>query len=609
MPEANKMSTFYFRGSGRWIIAVGFVLIILLLFAGLESNSATAIQSAISNSVVPAQEPSQPPVLFFSDLKSGPASGNSDTTYGSNGGVYVNLYGNFFGTTQGSSTVSLGSISCLRVISWGMSWNWYQKITVQLTPTCLSGNFIVTTDKGKSNGLPFTITSGKVFYVSPNGKDSNNGSFSRPWMTVPHAVQTAGTKAGNIIYAENGVTAAKEDGEEWEAALTLKADWCRGTAAEPDVLAAYPGASVQIGSSNSRTPGYGLRTTDSSAGGGACSGYWTFAGINFRGGSAISVNGPSQYWRFVANDISNAQNSGENGGGAAFEFGQASHNEIFGNHLHDLNLATTDRLQQGLYLSTDANHSDVGWNLLANAKGRALLQTHSSPLSSGNGFVLYDIRIHDNMIHGAAEECILVDTVDPSKGAILVFNNVLWDCGRDGSGSDSQHMQLSGDFDHAQGVGSGWIEWYNNTVYCESTEKENCWGSGYVDIHDGRGAFNSVHNELLYSNGEANYWAVGATPWNPSFYCEASSSSAECPTFRGSNNLVFNHGAPTYTRILLANFNIDPMFVNLRGRDFHLQLNSAAHAKGITAWDGVNAPAYDIEGRLRGSPPSVGAYE
>lgn len=587
------------------------IIVVVLLFLGRsESSRKAAVQSPSSSpSARSAPQTSRTPVLFFSDLTSGPATGNSDNTYTSNGGVYVNIYGNFFGSAQGPATVTLGSASCLHVINWGTIWNWYQKITVQLTSACASGEFVVTTDQGKSNGLPFMVTTGRIYYVSATGKDSNNGSFSRPWMTIPHAVQAAGEKPGNVIYAENGISDTTEDGQEWEAALTLKGDWCKGTRAQPDALAAYPGATVQIGSSTLRKPGYGLRTTDSSGSGGACSGYWTFAGITFRGGAAISVNGPSQYWRFVANDISNAQNSGENGGGAAFEFSQASHNEIFGNNLHDMNLATTDRLQQGLYLSTDANHSDIGWNVVTNAKGRALLQTHSSPLSSGNGFILYDIRIHDNVIHGAAEECILVDTVDPSKGAILVYNNVLWDCGKDGSGSDNQHMQLSGDFDHSQGVGSGWIEWFNNTVYCESTGKENCWGSGYVDIHDGRGALNSVHNEVLYSNGETNYWAAGITPWNPSFYCEPSSSPAQCPTIRGSNNLVFNHGDPTYTRILTMNFNVDPMFVNLRTRDFHLQSTSAARGKGVALWNGVSAPVYDIDGRVRGNPPSLGAFE
>jgi hypothetical protein len=582
----------------------------LLFFNWQENNTNASVQLApTTSSTSPPRQASDSPVLFFTDLTSGPSTSNSDPTYSSNGGAYVNLYGNFFGSRQDSSTITLGGASCLRVINWGTSWNWYQKITVQLSGTCASGDFVVTTDRGTSNSLPFTVTGGKIYYVSASGKDSNNGSFSRPWLTIPHAVQTVGAKAGNIIYAENGVSQTTEDRQDWEAALTLKSDWCKGTTAQPDVLAAYPGAFVQIGPSTSRTPGYGLRTTDFSAGGGACAGSWTFAGITFRGGSAITVNGPSQYWRFVANDISNAQSSGENGGGAAFEFGQASHNQIYGNHLHDMNLATTDRLQQGLYLSTDADHSDVGWNVVENGKGRALLQTHSSPLTSGNGFILYDIRIHDNLIHGGAEECILVDTVDPSKGAVLVYNNVLWDCGRDGSGTDSQHMQLSGDFDHSQGVGSGWIEWYNNTVYCQSTSKDNCWGSGYVDIHDGRGAFNSVHNEILYSNGQANYWAVGITPWNPSFYCESSSAPAQCPTFRGSANLVFNHGGPTYTSILTNNFNIDPLFANLTGRNFHLQSISAARHKGVTTWNGISAPTYDIDGRVRDNPPSLGAYE
>jgi hypothetical protein len=62
-----------------------------------------------------AQTP--PPVIFFTDLQSGPNSGGE--TIGGFSGAYVTLYGNSFGATQGSSTVTLNGSSCLRVVSWG----------------------------------------------------------------------------------------------------------------------------------------------------------------------------------------------------------------------------------------------------------------------------------------------------------------------------------------------------------------------------------------------------------------------------------------------------------------------------------------------------------
>ncbi len=535
------------------------------------------------------------PVLFFSDLTSGPNTG------GDNGsGTYVTIYGNFFGSNP---TVTVGAGAAIVKLQ-PSAWMWYQKMTIQLGPNAATGNIVLTNSNGTSNGIPFTIRAGNIYFISTSGSDTNNGSFGSPWRTIPHAVQIAGATAGNIIFAMDGVSQTADDGQAWNAALTLRYEWCQGTQAAPDALMAYPGANVQIGPSTGLTPVTGLRSADFTASRGACGGYWTFGGLNFRGAEAASVTGPSQYWRFVGNDVSNAQNPGGGGGSACFEIGMGAHNNIYGNNFHDMNLATTDRLAQGLYLSTDANYSDVGWNTLYNSKGRAGLQTHSSPLSTGNGYILYSIQIHDNIIHGTAEEAILVDTVDPSKGPILVYNNVIYDAGRDGSGSANHHMQLSGDFDQSHGVGSGWIEWYNNTVYCQGTGS-NCWGSGYVDIHDGRGAFNSVHNELLYSASSEPYWAVGVTPWNPGFYCTPTDTQAQCPTFRGSNNLVYGNGAPTFANILTANLNVDPKLVSPTGSDFHLQNGSPAIGAGV-AMPGLT---YDIDGRIRPNPPSIGAYE
>src|SRR5215469_408723 len=113
-----------------------------------------------------AQTP--PPVLFFSDLTSGTATGNSDSTYMSGGGVYVTLYGNFFGS---SPAVTLNGASCLITVLQPSSWLWYQRMVVQVGKTCTSGNFVVTTAAGSSNGLAFTVNSGTIYYVSTSGAD------------------------------------------------------------------------------------------------------------------------------------------------------------------------------------------------------------------------------------------------------------------------------------------------------------------------------------------------------------------------------------------------------------------------------------------------------
>src|SRR5580698_7902704 len=95
---------------------------------------------------------STPPVLFFSDLISGPASGNSDTTFSATGGVYVTLYGKFL---DKPTAVQLNGSSCLTTVSNPKAWMWYERMVVELGTGCTSGNFTVTTASGTSNGIAF----------------------------------------------------------------------------------------------------------------------------------------------------------------------------------------------------------------------------------------------------------------------------------------------------------------------------------------------------------------------------------------------------------------------------------------------------------------------
>src|SRR6267378_4552079 len=74
--------------------------------------------SLLGASITVAQTP--PPIIFFTDLTSGPNSGGESVSGFS--GAYVTIYGNFFGPSQGSSTVTLNGANCLRVVSWGSTW-------------------------------------------------------------------------------------------------------------------------------------------------------------------------------------------------------------------------------------------------------------------------------------------------------------------------------------------------------------------------------------------------------------------------------------------------------------------------------------------------------
>ena len=156
----------------------------------------------------------QAPVLFFSDIASGPNTG------GENGnGAYVTIYGNYLGASQGTSTVTAGGGSMVNCQVWGGAWLWYQKLTCQLGPSAASGNLVVTVNGQPSNSLPFTVAPGNIYFVATTGGDKNPGTFAAPWQTLLKARDAM--LPGDITYAMNGVTQSADDGTGWDSALLL----------------------------------------------------------------------------------------------------------------------------------------------------------------------------------------------------------------------------------------------------------------------------------------------------------------------------------------------------------------------------------------------------
>src|SRR5438552_1006134 len=81
------------------------------------------------------------PVLFYSDLDSGPTTGGDN-----NQGVYVTVWGKNFGASRGTSTVTVGGGPVANYKTWTDN-----RVTFQLGPSAASGNIVVETNVA-SNG-------------------------------------------------------------------------------------------------------------------------------------------------------------------------------------------------------------------------------------------------------------------------------------------------------------------------------------------------------------------------------------------------------------------------------------------------------------------------
>ncbi|MGB9123524.1 MAG: IPT/TIG domain-containing protein, partial [Candidatus Angelobacter sp.] len=201
-----------------------------------------------------------PPRIFFSDLDSGPNVGGQK-----NLGVWVTIWGKGFGAERGASTVTVGGGVAAEYPIWTDT-----KITFQLGPAAKTGDIVVRvraagertrsepaphSGSGASNGLPFTVRPGKIYFVAANGSDGHNGSFQSPWTTIVHAKNRM--SAGDVTYIKDGVAQISE--EHFTAYLSMDRDGGSnsGKAGAPKALVAYPGAHVTIGRAHGLD--YGIR--------------------------------------------------------------------------------------------------------------------------------------------------------------------------------------------------------------------------------------------------------------------------------------------------------------------------------------------------------------
>jgi IPT/TIG domain len=509
--------------------------------------------------------------VFFSDLESGPNTGGQDGE-----GAFVTLYGNGFGASQGTSTVTVGGGAADNYPIWTNT-----KITFQVGAAARTGDMIVhVVSKGDSNALPFTVRAGNIFFVSSKGSDGAPGSFASPWATIPQAKNTIaagdiayiGTSAGDSV-AQTTVDASSS----YDCALGMSYDdgSNSGTASAPKALVAYPGATATVGVDSGIERGILVPGISGSYD------YWVIAGFTLRGeDEAIDLEGECNGWRIIGNDISCPNGTGETG----CVTGNPTNLAFYGNVVHDAaaNVTTITKYYHAVYFGSD--QLDLGWNVVENGLTCRAIQFHDT-----GGLNEYGLSVHDNLIHGTVCDGINFATVDPSMGKVEAYNNVIYDVGlgpdpADGA-SDYAGIYVSGETDMGPD-GMGAVQIYNNTLY-------NCGSRGNSDS----GAFNNggmsaaltmnLVDNLVYATSSESYLASDSAPG----------------LVTGSNNLWYGGmgGAPSG---LTAGVTANPMLVNPTGFDFHLLPGSPAIGKGIPT-----SALFDFDGNPRGMSFDIGAYE
>jgi hypothetical protein len=212
------------------------------------------------------------------------------------------------------------------------------------------------------------------------------------------------------------------------------------------------------------------------------------------------------------------------------------------------------------------------------------IQFHSSPNGgNGPGHQQFDVHVHDNYVHDIRCDGINFATVDPSKGTIEAYNNLIVNAGSGPDPSDGPADYAGIYFAQILNAGSACsgscnAQVYNNTFYKNGQGGSS--GNGQSDISGNSGPVKPViTNNIFYAAGEA-YLSVG--------------------TISCANNDFFgNGGVPSGCT---ASISADPKFVT-NFTNFNLQSGSPCIGTG-----GTPQAVLDILGNVRTTPPSMGAY-
>jgi hypothetical protein len=558
------------------------------------------------------------PVLFFSDLATAPLRGNSDTSHGQTAGTdgaLVTVWGKNLGTGQGSSTLTVGGVAA-RIYTWGPATHGadlstrmgMQSISFQVPGSAPVGSAPIQVTVGgvPSNTLPFTTrTAGAMYYVGPNGKDSNAGSYQAPWQTWS---QAAGVIIpGDVVYLLDGFKADVTTGD--TGVISLNSN---GTAALPLAVVAYPGAHAVAGGDACENSGHALVSNWSSALNGHTAG-WVISQLHVESPSSCAQDTAVMLgdgFRFVGNFISNPlTNEGCQSGsvqcGGLPPCGDNVY--VLGNELafaQSVNAmkGTGSKQCHGFYISGDRTvdavetNREIAWNYIHdNGTNRAInIYNESYNGVTQPRALIEGHRVHDNWIENQRGIGILMG--QDITGENWVYNNILFNVGLGPLYTDTgafYAMQLQPGSSYKPTPTN--LHVHNNLVYGASfpgalTVDPNLYYAidlFYVSIDSANQVSLDFENNLVVSTLSGIH------------YVNSSSSG-----FAGSHNLWADAGtAPAGDSAPVAG---SPLFVNAGAGDFHPLAPSAARGNGVA----VPEATLDFDGIPRTAGNwSVGPYQ
>lgn len=540
------------------------------------------------------------PVLNFSDIDSGPKSGNTD---GVGSGAIVTIWGNNLGSTQSTSKVYVGEVEATAIYYWKdadgelpggpadlKTYHKMQEIAFAIPAGAVDGvNTIKVTVGGTdSNTLPFTVRAGTIRFIKSTGTDTGNttGSWTNPYKTLAETFAGGNNKiaAGDIVYdlgvgASTGLRVGRDVG-----ITTPTADNPIALIAYPNTSSAFSGVAGDASVIANYYPSNRLNGVF----------HLSKLSVTAYGNYPAQCNGISvfPYGRIIGVEITGPNVYGGYGGAITGSNGVPQGGKYLGIYVHDYgyqtewryattgwtvqpydgvagvdctNCTTVDASQHLYYISnrtaTPAIGYEIGWNHLTD--NPILNGIHIYDQSPGVGWST-PIKIHHNVVKN--QRSYAIDTMASTAFDVEIYSNL-----------------VITDADELFNVGPAFVigtkahaKIYNNTVY------------GYANSSDITSEQSDYRNNIMVDTLGVNYISGTFTSQ--------------------SDNLFFSTGAiskPAWATTETGNIESNPLFANATIYDFSLQAGSPAIDAGYNT---ASIATTDFLGVARTSTPDIGAF-
>jgi hypothetical protein len=579
-----------------------------------ESAEITASTRAVKTPSLGCSDPSESPVILFTDIVSGPI-----TTGENNNGAYLSIFGCNFGLPSDLGTNTKVYLNDREVADYKYLGNSrvqltatqaIQQLTVQVGAVGNPANGSHLPIKLTYNGVTsntdhsFTVQPGTVRYVSKDGSDTNPGTFEQPFRHVQNADLASGawgvSRPGDFIVIKE---TAAGDGTFEDVGYDngTSSYFCRfrananphGGGTVPNgtpgngylTLMGYPGHDITIKLPNTHPAG-GSRPSGIFVGSASAfeneGRFIVISGLHLIGDSRAAnwsagdgpVNGQTNadHWRVVNNEIE--WPTGDPEARSAGIVGQLIDAHLYGNYIHDIGGAN---LNHGFYIDGYSDNTHIAYNHVSNIAGN-LYQSHDSIGATGSN--IGSLYIHNNIMHGGGRYGI---NIGAGTTASHVYNNVVY------------NTTLAG-LRFADMASGGKFMVKHNTFYNVniSPAKKNNYG---VITHDSSDRSIIIENNIFY-----------AAPTARHYYAQNTANTNSIV----DNNLWYGiPGGSVPIQDSAKGIHADPEFTSLavNAEDFSLRSTSAAINRGKAISEPVDATILDFVLNARDSSSDIGAYE